>query len=217
MGAVRAPAERDDDDLDARRIGRRLEYATVGWNVVEVAVAVSTGIAAGSLALLAFGLDSAVEVFASLVVIWHLGGADERADPARAGRALRLIAAAFVVLAVYLVAHAGYALVTGARPSESALGTGFMAATVVAMFGLAAAKRRAGRRLDNSPLVANASMTFLDGCLATGILLALLADVAFGWWWTDAVAAVAVAAIALFEGVTGWREAGEKADSGSAV
>jgi divalent metal cation (Fe/Co/Zn/Cd) transporter len=215
MGTTPGPAGRDDDDLDARRIGRRLEYATVGWNVVEVAVAVSTGIAAGSLALLAFGLDSAVEVFASLVVIWHLGGADERADPARARRALRLIAAAFVVLAVYLVAHAGYALVTGARPSESALGTGFMGATVLAMFGLAAAKRRAGRRLGNSPLVANASMTFLDGCLATGILLALLANMVFGWWWTDAVAALAVAAIALFEGVTGWREAGEKADSDS--
>ena len=217
MGSTPASVRRDDDDVDARRIGRRLEYATVGWNVVEVAVAVSTGIAAGSLALLAFGLDSAVEVFASLVVIWHLGGADERADPARARRALRLIAAAFVLLAVYLVAHAAYALVTAARPSESALGTGFMAATVLAMFGLGAAKRRAGRRLDNSPLVANASMTFLDGCLATGILVALLADVVFGWWWTDPVAAGAVAAIAAYEGVTGWREAGEKADSASAV
>lgn len=210
-----APAGAGDDDPDARRTGRRLEYATVAWNVVEVAVAVSTGIAAGSLALLAFGLDSAVEVFASLVVIWHLGGADERADPARGRRALRLIAAAFVVLAVYLVGHASYALITRARPSDSALGTWFMAATVLAMFGLAAAKRGAGRRLDNSPLVANASMTFLDGCLASGILVALLVDTLFGWWWADPLAAIAVAAIALFEGVTGWREAGEKAADGS--
>lgn len=216
MGATPTQAGPDDDDLARRRTGRRLEYATVAWNVVEVAVAVSTGIAAGSLALLAFGLDSAVEVFASLVVIWHLGGADERAEPARARRALRLIAAAFVVLAVYLLAHAGYALITRARPSESALGTWFMAATVLAMFGLAAAKRRAGRRLDSSPLLANASMTFLDGCLASGILLALLANIVFGWWWTDPVAALAVAAIAAFEGVTGWREAEEKAATGSA-
>jgi len=211
QGAVGEPAEglpgQDGDDPAAHRAGLRLEYATTAWNLLEIAVTVSLGLAAGSLALVAFGLDSAVEVFASLVVIWHMRGDHERNDDRRVRRALRLMAAAFVGLGIYLAANAVFAIVNGNEPSTSPVGATFMAATVVVMFGLAVSKRRVGRRLGSRPLLANARMTFLDGCLAAGVCTALVADLVLGWWWGDPLAAAVVAALAAREGVNGWRDA----------
>jgi divalent metal cation (Fe/Co/Zn/Cd) transporter len=191
---------------ELERRGRRLEYATTAWNCLEAIVAIATGVAAGSLALVAFGLDSCVEVFASIVVLWHLGGAPEDADPARARRAVRLIAGAFGVLGVYLLVSAVRGFVTHHTPESSTLGTVFIAATVLVMFSLAWGKRRTGRALDNRPLIANASLTFIDGCLATGILVALLADRMFGWWWADPLAAAIVGLVALNEARENWSE-----------
>jgi len=192
-------------DAELERRGRRLEYATTAWNVLEAVVAIASGLAAHSLALVAFGLDSCVEVFASLVVLWHLGGATEEADPARARRAMRLIAGAFAALGVYLLIQAVRGFVTRITPASSLVGTVFIAATVVVMFVLAWGKRRTGRALDNRPLIANASMTFIDGCLAAGILVALLADRLFGWWWADPLAAAIVGLVALSEARENWR------------
>ncbi len=192
-------------DAELGRRGRRLEYATTAWNSLEAVVAIATGLAAHSLALVAFGLDSCVEVFSSIVVLWHLGGAPEAADPARARRAVRLIAAAFAVLGIYLLVQAVRGFVTRITPESSPLGTAFIAATVVVMFLLAWGKRRTGQALDNRPLIANASMTFIDGCLATGILIALMADRLFGWWWADPLAAAIVGLVALSEARENWR------------
>jgi len=189
---------------ELERRGRRLEYATTAWNCLEAVVAIATGVAAGSLALVAFGLDSCVEVFASIVVLWHLGGAPEEADPGRASRAVRLIAGAFAFLGVYLLVQAVRGFVTHNTPDSSLIGTAFIAATVVVMFALAWGKRRTGRALENRPLVANASMTFIDGCLATGVLVALLADRVFGWWWADPLAAAIVGLVALNEARDNW-------------
>jgi len=192
-------------DAQLERRGRRLEYATTAWNVLEAVVAIASGLAVHSLALVAFGLDSCVEVFASIVVLWHLGGATEEADPARARRAMRLIAGAFAALGVYLLVQAVRGFVTRITPASSLVGTVFIAATVVVMFVLAWGKRRTGQALDNRPLVANASMTFIDGCLAAGILVALLADRLFGWWWADPLAAAIVGLVALSEARENWR------------
>lgn len=164
-------------------------------------VTIGRSLAAGSLALIAFGLDSLVEVFASLVVIWHLGAA----DPDRSGRALRLVAAAFAVLAVYLVVAAVRTLILGEPPDSSPLGIAYLAVTAVVMFGLARVKKRVGTALDSEPFRAEASMTFLDGCLATGILVALALNLALGWWWVDPVAAVLIGAVAAREAVESWR------------
>lgn len=210
-GALGDPAEglsqQEGNDPAAHQAGLRLEYATTTWNLLEVVMTVSLGLAAGSLALVAFGLDSAVEVFASLVVIWQMRGDHEGSDDRRVRRALRLMAAAFVVLGLYLAANAVFAIVNGNEPSTSPAGAAFMAATVVVMFGLAVSKRRVGRRLGSRPLLANARMTFLDGCLAAGVCTALVADLALGWWWGDPLAAAVVAALATREGINGWREA----------
>jgi divalent metal cation (Fe/Co/Zn/Cd) transporter len=172
-------------------------------------IAIATGLAAGSLALVAFGLDSCVEVFSSIVVLWHLGGATEDVAPERARRAVRLIAAAFGGLGVYLLVQAARGVMTHVKPDSSPLGTAFIAATIAVMFALAWGKRRTGEALENRPLVANASMTFLDGCLAAGILLALVLDRLAGLWWADPLAAAAVGLVALKEARDNWREAGE--------
>ncbi len=194
----------DPDRL--RRRGIRLEWATNGWNAMEVVVTIGLGLQAGSLALVAFGLDSVVEIFASTVVIRNLR--DGRDDPGdrRIHRSLRLIAVAFWLLAAFLIVMSIRGLVRGDRPGQSPLGIAYLAVTALAMFGLARLKRVTGGRLDSETLQAEAAMTFLDGCLSTGILLALVLNAAFGWWWADAAAALVVAGFAVHDGIAHWRE-----------
>lgn len=191
---------------ELRRRALRLEWATNGWNTMEVFVTIGLGVAAGSLALIAFGLDSLVEVFASAVVIWHLR--DPSADPEdeRSHRALRLIAGAFWVLALYLLGASIHSLVAHNLPDHSPIGAAFLSVTAVVMFVLAHLKRRTAADMSSEPLETEASMTFLDGCLSVGIVAALVANILVGWWWADAAAAIAVALFALREGVQTRRE-----------
>lgn len=201
--------ERRTDPAATERIGRRLQLATIAWNSLEVFVTIGLGIVARSLALVAFGLDSLVEVFASLVVLWHMspGSGGHRAQ--RDGRAMRLVGVAFAVLAAYLLIAGTRQLVSHEVPEASPLGIAYLAVTAGVMFGLARWKRRVGDALDSDPFRAEASMTFLDGCLATSILTALALNWAFGWWWSDPAAAILVGAVAAREARDAWREASE--------
>ena len=189
-----------------RRRGLRLEWATNAWNAMEVVVTISLGLQAGSLALIAFGLDSIIEIFASTVVIRNL--LDERRDPGdrRVHRSLRLIAVAFWLLTIFLAIISTRGLIRGDRPESSPLGIAYLAVTALIMFGLARLKRVTAHELGSEPLQAEAGMTFLDGCLSTSILTALGLNAWLGWWWTDATAAFLVAGFAINEGVTHWRE-----------
>lgn len=191
---------------ESRRRGVRLEWATNGWNVMEVVVTISLGLRAGSLALIAFGLQSVVEIFASTVVIRNLR--DDRLDigDRRVHRSLRLIAVAFWVLAAFLAVISLRGLIRGDRPASSPLGVAYLALTAFVMFGLAHLKRATAAKLGSEPLHAEAALTFLDGCLSTGILTALVLNAWLGWWWTDAAAALLVAAFAIKEGVDHWRQ-----------
>jgi len=191
------------DAPDATRRARRFEIATIAWNVLEVIVTIGLGAAAGSLALIAFGLDSVAEILASGAVLWHLRG-DKGIERTR--RALRIVALAFFALAAVLLVAGIRNLVIGHRPDESPFGIAYLALTGSVMFGLAIAKRRLSEKMHNHPLVHEARVTFLDGLLATAILLALASNSAFGWWWADPVAAIAVAVIAIFEGLAAPRE-----------
>jgi divalent metal cation (Fe/Co/Zn/Cd) transporter len=195
---------RSPDDL--RRLGLRLEWATNGWNAMEVVVTISLGVHAGSLALIAFGLDSVVEIFASTVVIRNLR--DQRPDSGdrRVHRSLRLIAVAFWLLGAFLIVVSARGLIRGDRPDSSPLGVAYMAVTALVMFGLARLKRVTAHGLGNEPLQAEATMTFLDGCLSSGVLTALVLNAWLGWWWTDAAAALLVAGFAIKEGIDHWRE-----------
>ncbi len=191
---------------DLRRRGLWLEWATNAWNAMEVVVAIALGMQAGSLALIAFGLDSVVEIFASTVVIRNLH--DDRHDPGdrRVHRALRLIAVAFWALAAFLTVLSVRGLIRGDRPDSSPIGIAYLGVTACVMFGLARLKRATAKVLGSEPLHAEAAMTFLDGCLSTSVLAALALNASLGWWWTDPIAALLVAAAAINEGIRHWRE-----------
>jgi divalent metal cation (Fe/Co/Zn/Cd) transporter len=190
----------------------RLEYATIGWNAIEMVISIGLGIAARSLALVAFGLDTMVELFASGVVVWHLRHPGRESDLVTA-RALRLVAAAFGVLAVVVALGALGALATQSAPDESPWGIAYLALTVLAMLSLGLAKRSIGIRIDSEPLAAEARMSILDAALALGVLTGLAANVLFGWWWADPIAALLVAVAAANEARENLEEAREMTES----
>jgi divalent metal cation (Fe/Co/Zn/Cd) transporter len=166
------------------RRGFALEYLTLGWNVVGIAVLGVAAWTARSVALAGFGLDSLIEIGASTVVIWELSGTGE----VRQRRALRLIGAAFGALAVYLAVQSTVVLAAGFRPHHSAAGIGWTAVTAVVMFALAAGKARTGRALDNPVLRTEGRVTLVDGLLAVAVLVGLVLNAGFGWWWADPAA-----------------------------
>ena len=164
--------------------GRRLELATLGWNVVGVAVLAVAAVAARSIALAGFGLDSLIEIGASTVVLWELADGDRT----RQRRALRLIGAAFVGLAGYLAVQSSLALALAFHPRHSVAGIVWTAATAAVMFALAAGKARTGSALGNPVLQAEGRITTIDGILATAVLLGLALNASLGWWWADPAA-----------------------------
>ena len=179
------------------RRGLRLEYATLGWDVAAIAFLVGAAVAARSVALAGFALDSGIEIFASVVVVWQLNG---EATPEREQRAVRLIGIAFFGLALYLVGQTAATLAAGLRPESSPLGVGLLGATTVVMFSLAAGKARTGRELDNATLQAEAKVTAIDGSLAAAILTGLVLNIAFGWWWADLVGGAVIIGYGAREG-----------------
>ncbi len=185
-----------------RRAGIGLEAVTLLWNIVGVVLLGFLAYRSASVALLAFGLDSLIEIGASVVVIWELTDTGER----RRRRALALIGWAFVVLAAYLSAQAIFALVSGHRASPVPGGAGWTAATAAMMFALAWGKHRVGRQLANPVLLTEGRVTLIDGILATAVLAGLLLDSLFGLWWADPAAALVVVFYAAREAVHIFKE-----------
>ena len=177
------------------RRGYRLEYATLGWNVVGLLVLAITAITARSVALAGFGLDSLIEIGASLVVIWELSGSGQD----RQRRALWLIAVAFALLAVYLTVQSSLVLATGFHPGHSPVGIAWTAVTAAVMFALAAGKARTGAALDNPVLRTEGRVTLVDGILAAAVLVGLVLNAAAGWWWADPAAGYVLVFYALRE------------------
>jgi divalent metal cation (Fe/Co/Zn/Cd) transporter len=180
-----------------RRRGYALEAVTLGWNVVGVVVLTVIALGSGSVAIVGFGLDSLIEIGASIVVIWELSGT----GGARRARALRVIAVAFLLLAVYLVGQAALALVTQLRPSDGPAGVVWTGVTAIVMFLLAAGKAATGRRLGDPVLIAEGRVTTVDGLLAVAVLIGLALDALLGWWWTDPLAALVIVGYAVREAV----------------
>jgi len=164
--------------------GFALEFVTLGWNMIGVVVLAVAAIAARSVALAGFGLDSLIEIGASTVVIWELSGTGQ----ARQRRALRLIGYAFAALAAYLLAQSTVVLATGYHPRHSVIGIGWTAATAAVMFALAFGKARTGAALGNPVLSTEGRVTLIDGILATAVLAGLALNAALGWWWADPAA-----------------------------
>ena len=176
----------DDTEVRQRLLtrGRRLEGATLGWNLVGIVVLAIAAIQARSVALAGFGLDSLIEIGASTVVLWEPAGTARH----RQRRALQLIGAAFVALAIYLAVQSTIVLVVAYHPRHSVLGIVWTAVTAVVMFALAAGKARTGTALDNPVLRTEGRVTTIDGVLAGAVLIGLVLNASFGWWWADPAA-----------------------------
>jgi hypothetical protein len=175
------------DDLTRRVLVRRglaLEWSTLGWNVAGIVVLAFAAVTARSVALAGFGLDSLIEIGASLVVVWELSGTG--ADRQRRG--LRLIGYAFAALAAYLLVQSTVVLATGYHSRHSVPGIIWTAVTAGVMFTLAAGKARTGRELDNPVLRTEGRVTAVDGILAVAVLAGLVLNAAAGWWWADPAA-----------------------------
>jgi divalent metal cation (Fe/Co/Zn/Cd) transporter len=175
-----------------------LEYATLGWNAVGCGIVLSAAWFARSVALAGFGLDSVIEIFASVVVVWQLRGS---ASPDRERNALRLIGAAFFFLALYILAQSAYTLLTDVRPETSMAGIIWLALTFAAMLLLAYGKGSTGRALNNSVLQAESRVTMVDAYLAGAVLAGLAANALLGWWWADPLAGLIIVYYGIKEGL----------------
>jgi divalent metal cation (Fe/Co/Zn/Cd) transporter len=187
----------------------RLEYLTVGWNVVEGVIAVATAVAAGSVALMGFGIDSFVESASGSVLIWRLL-AERRHASATAieqseRRAQRLVAVSLFALAAYILGDAVYSLVTGERPEPSRTGIILTSVSLVAMWWLAKAKLRAARALGSRSLESDAFQTTACWWLALAALVGIGLNAALSWWWADPIAAVVISLLIIHEGREAWR------------
>ncbi len=181
---------------------RLIVTITIAYNLVEAVVAITAGTLASSGALVAFGLDSTIEVLSAAAVAWQF----TRRDPERWERGtLRVIAVAFFALAAYVTSSSVLALVLRTDVEHSTLGIVITAASVVLMPFLSLAERRAGRELGSATAVADSKQTLLCTYLSAAVLIGLVLNSLLGWWWADAVAGLVIAVFAVREGVEAWR------------
>jgi divalent metal cation (Fe/Co/Zn/Cd) transporter len=193
-----------DDLAVLQRRARLLAWGSNAWHLIEFAVAVAAGIAASSTALIGFGVDSLIEALAGFVVIWRFTGG-RRASESAEGRAQRLVAVSFFVLAAYICVDTFRALAGGQHPHVSWPGIALAAFTAVAMPVLAGAKHRLGHRLDSLATVREGRQNTLCGYMSLALLLGLGANALAGWWWADSLVALFIAGVAVREGILGWR------------
>ena len=196
------PAER----LVAVRRSRILNRLTIAWNVIEGIVAVAAGVVAGSVSLVGFGLDSGIEVSASVILAWRLS--KEKGHGCMASfdrRATRLIALSFAALAVYVGVESARDLVNASAPEPSIVGTAIAGLSLAVMPLLARAKRRLAPALGSRAALSEANQTSLCALLSAVLLLGLGLNAAFGWWWADPTAGLVIAGLAGVEAVRTWR------------
>ena len=186
---------------DRARLVRRAQLLAGGgiaWHVVEFAIALAAGVAAGSIALLAFGADSLIEAAAGAIVLWRWHGLAER-------RAQQLIAVSFFLLAAYVTVAALLTLVRRDHPQTSWLGIALALVAVMTMPLLARAKRQVGTELGSHATVKEGAQNMVCAYLSVALLAGLLANALLGWWWADPAAALVIAGVALHEGRETWK------------
>lgn len=196
------------------RIGLRLVVATLAYNLVEAAIALTSGAAADSIALVGFGLDSGIECAASAVLLWRLAGDSRFPDEAARARAERrvhrFVGGTFLALAAYVTVQAALALWREDAPDASAVGIALAVASLAVMPAVALGKLRAAREIGSGALRAEAKETLACSYLSFALLLGLVANAAAGWWWADPLAAAAMVPWLVKEGREGLR--GEACD-----
>lgn len=206
------PARREE----LHRRGVRLEVFTITWNVVEAVVAIGAGLLVGSVALVGFGVDSGVEVISAMALLWRLLKAGPKASAEETGaaekRALYLVAATFFLLSAYITYEAAGALLTREGPDGSTVGMVLAAVSLLVMPTLAYLKGKTGREMGSEALVADSKETWVCSYLSLALLLGVGLYAAFGWWWADPVAALAMLPVILWQGFETLGEAREGDD-----
>ena len=197
----RATMTGDRRDLLGRR-ARLLAWTSVTYNIVEAVVAIAAGAAAGSVALVGFGLDSTVEVASGLIIVWQFS---HRVPEEREQQALRMLAISFFALAGYVGIQSVRALLGVGDPAPSRVGIALAAASLVVMPVLSWAQRRTGRQLGSRAVVADGTQTLLCTYLSAVLLAGLVLNATLGWSWADPVAGLVIAVVAGREGVQAWR------------
>jgi divalent metal cation (Fe/Co/Zn/Cd) transporter len=190
--------------LQLARRARLLSWASLGYMAIEGLVAIAAGILAGSIALIGFGLDSAIEGFASVVIVWRFTGWRMLSGRAEA-RAQKLVAVQFFVLAPYVVVESIRALVNGSHADESIVGIALAASSVVVMPWLGRAKQRIGSRIGSSATASEGKQNMLCAYLAAALLVGLLGNALVGAWWLDPIVGLLIAVVAVQEGREAWR------------
>ena len=189
------------------RLARRakwLSWASLGYMALEGIVAIGAGIVAGSIALVGFGIDSAIEGFASVVIVWRFTGSRTLSHKAE-DRAQKLVAVQFFILAPYVSIEAARSLVEGSRPDESVVGIALAASSLIVMPLLGKAKQRIGARIRSSATASEGKQNLLCAYLAAALLIGLLGNALFGAWWLDPIVGLLIAGLAVHEGRESWR------------
>lgn len=188
-------------DVLRRRV-RLIVAGTITYNVVEAVIAITAGSLASSTALIAFGLDSIVEVLSAVAIAWQFAARDPET---REKVALRLIGLSFFALAAYVAIDTAISLLGGREASPSPIGIVLSAVSLAIMPALSLLERRTGRELGSASAVADSKQTLLCAYLSAALLIGLLLNALLGWWWADSIAALAIAGWAIKEGVEAWR------------
>lgn len=173
------------------------EYITIAWNVFEGIVCVAIGLFSGSIVLVAYGLESGVEVFASSMVVWDLKGAKKKREKI----ALKLIGGAYFIVSLYIFIDAVTSLLSGKHPDKSISGIIFIILTVIMMMVLGFTKKNIGSKMKSETVLADAKFTLIDGALAGTVLVGLALNALFGWWWADQAMALFLSGVAFREGL----------------
>jgi len=195
---------RSDERPGLVRRAQALAWLGIAWHGVEAAVAIGAGIVAGSVALVGFGADSLVESVAGFVLLWRFAGSRSTSERAE-GRAQKLIAVSFLIVALYVGVEAVWSLLGAERPDASWVGIGLALVTLLTMPPLAIAKGRIGERLGSSATTSEGRQNMLCAYLSAALLVGLGANALLGWWWADPVTALLITGVAVKEGRASWR------------
>lgn len=198
---VQSPPSADRRHSLGRR-AQQLAGASVAYNLIEAALAITAGAIAGSVALIGFGLDSIVEVSSGLVILWQFR---HPMPESREPRALRLLAISFFALAAYVTYESARTLLGSGEARPSNLGIGLAATSLLIMPALSWAQRRTGRELGSGSVVADSKQTLLCTYLSAVLLGGLVLNATLGWHWADPLAALVIAAVAVKEGIDAWK------------
>ena len=184
-----------------RRI-RIIVAVTITYNVIEAIIALAAGSVASSAALIGFGLDSIVEVLSAAAVAWQFAAPDPEK---REKVALRIIALSFFGLAAYVIVDAGMSLIGMREVAHSPVGIALAAVSLAVMPFLSWFERRTGTELGSASAIADSKQTLICSYLSAALLGGLLLNSLFGWAWADSIAALAIAAFAIREGLEAWK------------